>query len=130
MKRALSIVGQTLLLLFAAVLFGVVLPSVHRSPFHVVHVLSQQGFVRRQFEFDWVIGVLLVYAVLLLIGLAARRLRTSWKSSTIALLLTLAIGFAIKLGFKEGSELDGSFSRTVPAVLVPAGAESTTGATA
>ncbi len=107
MKRALSIALQTVLLLVIAVVFGVVLPGLHRSPFHVVHVLSQQGFLRRQYEFDWLIAVVLGYLLFLLIGLVARRIRTSWVGSTLALALTLIVGVLLKFGFKEVNLLYG-----------------------
>ena len=102
MKRALSIIGQTLLLLLAAVIFGIVLPGTGHSPFHVVHVLRQDAAVRRQYEFDWLIGVALLYVVFLLIGLAARRLRISWIGSTIAFAITvLAIFLLTHIGYKD-----------------------------
>ena len=107
MKRALLIALQTVLLLITAVVFGVVLPGLHRSPFHVVHVLSQQGFLRRQYEFDWLIAVVLGYLLLVLIGLVTRRIRTSWVGSTIALVLTILIGMLLKFGFKEVNLLYG-----------------------
>lgn len=120
MKRALSVLGQTILLLLAAVVFGIVLPGTHHSPFHVVRVLSSQGFQRRQYEFDWLIGVGLVYLLLLLIGVLTKRIRRSWRTSTFALAITLLVVLLFtKIGFKEGSELDGSFSRNLPALTLP-----------
>ena len=101
MKRALSIISQTILLVIAAVVFGIVLPGIHRSPFHMVHVIKQDSLLRRQYEFDWLIGVSLLYAMFLLIGLAARRIRTSWIGSTVALAITILIGLLLRLGFKD-----------------------------
>ena len=101
MKRALSIISQTILLVIAAVVFGIVLPGTHRSPFHMVHVIQQDSLLRRQYEFDWLIGVFLLYAMFLLIGLAARRIRTSWIGSTVALAITILIGLLLRLGFKD-----------------------------
>lgn len=101
MKRALSILGQMIvffLAAFAGMLFlGKLAPSLH-----VVRVLSQEGFLRRQYEFDWLISVSFVYAIFLLIGLVTRRIRTSWIASTVAFVLTVLVLVAFtKIGFKD-----------------------------
>lgn len=101
MKRALSILGQSLLLFlaaFAGMLFlGKLIPSLH-----LVHVVSQQGFLRRQYEFDWLLSVSFVYVLFLLIGLVTRRLRSSWIASTAAFFLTVfVIVVFTKIGFKD-----------------------------
>ncbi len=102
MKRILSIIGQTISLLIAAVFFGIVLPGLQRSPFHVIHVLHQDTLLRRQYEFDWLIGVSLLYVAFLLIGLLARRLRTSWVGSTVAFAVTLLIVLLLThIGYKD-----------------------------
>jgi len=102
MKRALSILGQTLLLLLTAIIGGVVLPSLHLSPLHAARALSLGPNGQRIYEFDWLFLTLALYAVFLLIGLIVKRLRTSWINSTAALVLTiLIIGLFTKLGFKD-----------------------------
>ena len=85
MKRALAILGQ-MILYFVTAFAGMLW-----RPFHVTHVIAQQGYTRRQYEFDWLLcdGVLLL--ALLVIGIVARRIRTSWISTTVAFGLTLLI---------------------------------------
>ena len=108
MKRALSILGQSLLLFFAAfagmLFLGKLVPSLH-----LVHVVSQQGFLRRQYEFDWLLSVSFVYLLFILIGLLTRRLRTSWIASTAAFVLTIfVIVVFTKIGFKDINLLYGA----------------------
>lgn len=99
MRIALSTLGQTLLLLlsgFAGFLAGVAVPAL-RLPYEVARTASYV----RTFDFDWVVAVLLVYA-LLLFSAARHRARTGWLPSTLALVLTLAILLLFtRLGFKE-----------------------------
>lgn len=96
MKRALSIAGQTILLLLTAV------TGMLARPFRLTHVLSQQGYMRRQYEFDWLLSAGIAYAVFLLIGFITRRIRTSWLNTTIALVLTLLIVVLFtKVGYKD-----------------------------
>jgi len=103
MKRALSILGQTILLLLTAV------AGMLAHPFHLIRVLSQQGFTRRQYEFDWLVSVAIAYTLFLLIGLLTRRIRTSWIGTTAALLLTLLIIVLFtKIGYKDLNLLYGS----------------------
>ena len=108
MKRALSILGQSIVLFLAAFAGMLFLRRLVPS-LHLVHVLSQDGFLRRQYEFDWLISVAFVYVVFLLLGLAFRRVRTSWIASTAAFLLTvLILVLFTKIGFKEVNLLYGS----------------------
>ena len=108
MKRALSILGQSILLFFAAfagmLFLGKLVPSLH-----VVHVVSQQGFMRRQYEFDWLLSTSCVYALFLLTGLLTRRIRTSWIASTAAFVLTVfVIAVFTKIGYKDINLLYGA----------------------
>ena len=96
MKRSLSIAGQTILLLLTAVL------GMLSHPFHLVRVLSQGGFVRRQYEFDWLLSTGLAYFLFLLVGIVTRRIRTSWVGSTVAFVLTVALIILFtRIGYKD-----------------------------
>ncbi len=100
-KRALSILGQSIVLCLAA-LSGMLFLHKLIPSLHVVHVIAQQGLIRRQYEFDWLFSVAITYCVFLLVGLITRRLRTSWIASTAAFLLTILIIVVFtKVGFKE-----------------------------
>lgn len=95
-KRALSILGQVVLMLLTAVT-GMLL-----RPFHLTRVLSQQGYLRRQYEFDWLVSVGIAYAIFLLVGLVTRRIRSSWIGTTVALVLTLLIVVLLtRIGYKD-----------------------------
>ncbi len=108
MKRALSILGQSILL-FLSALAGMLFLRRLLPALHVVHVISQQNFLRRQYEFDWLLSVSLLYGIFLLIGLVTRRIRTSWISSTVAFVLTiLVIVVFTKIGFKDVNLLYGN----------------------
>ena len=101
-KRALIIIGQTFLLLLTAV------AGMLFHPFHLVHVLSQQGYMRRQYEFDWLLSVGLAYVLLLVVGIVAGRIRTSWVGSTVAFVLTLAIIVVFtRIGYRDVNLLYG-----------------------
>ena len=103
MSRVLSVLGQIALFLLTAVA-GMLL-----RPFHVTHVLSQGGFIRRQYEFDWLISVGIVYALCLVIGLLTKRIRTSWISTTIAFVLTLLVLLLFtRIGYKDANLLYGA----------------------
>lgn len=103
MKRALSIVGQTALLLISAV------AGMLARPFHLTHVIAQQGFERRQYEFDWLVCVGIVAVAFLLIGVLTRRIRTSWVGTVAALGLTLLIVVLFtKIGYRDVNLLYGT----------------------
>ncbi|WP_419805364.1 hypothetical protein [Terriglobus sp.] len=102
MKRALAVLGQ-MVLFFLTALAGMLW-----RPFRVTHVIAQQGYTRRQYEFDWLLcdGILLL--VLLLIGIITRRIRTSWISTAVAFALTvLVIVLFTKIGYKDADLLYG-----------------------
>ncbi len=108
MKRALSTLGQMIVLCLAAFIgmlfLGRVIPSLH-----VVHILSQQNFVRRQYEYDWIFSAGFAYVVFLLLGVVTRRIRSSWISSTLAFVLTvLILALGTKIGFKDVNLLYGN----------------------
>ena len=100
MKRALAVLGQ-IVLFFLTALAGMLW-----RPFHVTHVIAQEGYTRRQYEFDWLLCDGILYLVLLLVGLVARRIRTSWISTTVAFVLTvLVIALFTKIGYKDANLL-------------------------
>lgn len=94
MKKALAVLGETILMLIVG--FAVML----RRPFHVTVVLSRMENSVRQFDVDWVIGVLIVAVVIALIGALLKRFRMFAQPLAIALALTLVLGFAMKFGFR------------------------------
>jgi hypothetical protein len=93
MKRVLSCILQFILLLLAFA-FGSFAPALHILPSWQVAVGSNRFFV-----YDGLVFMLILYLLFLLIGLARKRLQTSWVTSTIALVLALSLGLAMKLGF-------------------------------
>ena len=109
MKRILSIVGQTIVMILAAftgmLFLGKLVPQLH-----VVHVVSQQGFTRRQYEFDWLLSVFFIAIVFLLFGLILPKTRRSaWLSTVIAFVLTVALlAIFTHIGFKDANLLYGN----------------------
>lgn len=102
MKRALSILGQAILFYLTA------LVGMLWRPFHVTHVIMQQGYTRRQYEFDWLLCDGILYLALLLVWLITRRIRTAWIGTTIAFVLTLlVIALFTKIGYKDANLLYG-----------------------
>ncbi len=100
MKRVFAVLGQ-IILFFITALAGMLW-----RPFHMTHVIAQEGYTRRQYEFDWLLCDGILYLVLLLIGLIARRIRTSWISTTVAFVLTaLVIALFTKIGYKDANLL-------------------------
>lgn len=92
-KRALSVTLQTVLLL--AVFFaGSVGPAFGFLPMWRVALGPARFFV-----LDGLLLLLVFYVAILLIELAAKRLRSGWVLSTLALVLALALGLAMKFPF-------------------------------
>ena len=90
-KRAFSVTLQTLLLLAVFFAGSVVLPALNLLPMWRVALSPTRFFV-----LDGLVLLLAAYAALLLIALAARRLPSNWFLSTLALVLALALGLAMK----------------------------------
>ena len=102
MKRALAVVGQMILFFLTAI------AGMLWRPFHLTHVIAQEGYIRRQYEFDWLVCDGILFLVLLVIGLIARRVRTSWISTTVAFVLTvLVIVLFTKIGYKDANLIYG-----------------------
>lgn len=95
MKNALSITFQ-LILFLAVSFFGLILAGINTLP-----TLSIPIGPGRVFVYDGVLLMLLLYVVILLIELSLKRIRTSGLNSTIAFVLALILGLAMKFGFKS-----------------------------
>lgn len=95
MKRVLSAVLQFVLYI---VVFGVgsLLPA-----FNVLPNLSIPAGTNRIFVYDGLLLMLLVYILILLIGAARKRISVAWPNATMALVLALIVGLAMKFGFKS-----------------------------
>ena len=100
MRHLISVVWQAVVLYiaaFAGFVAGMTVPAVR-----VARVVSQTATSVRTYDYDWLIAALLMYVVLLLIGVARKRIRQSWIATTIALVLTVAIVLLFtQLGVKE-----------------------------
>ncbi len=88
MKQVLSVLWKAVLLYLAA-LGGFVI-GVAKPGLRVSRVLSQTPTNVRMYDFDWLIAVLLVWAVLLVFALLRKRPREAVTAS-IALSVVLAI---------------------------------------
>lgn len=69
-------------------------------PMHLQHVVGRTPDGTRVFIWDGLLIAALLFVVILVIEAARRRIRSSGIWSTIAFALALAVGLAIKLGFK------------------------------
>jgi len=90
MKRFFAVLLQFLLFL---VVFGAGSFAFH--PFHLETTLAGS----RSFVWDGVLLMLLVYAVVLLLEVVRKRLRSGGSWTTLALLLAGLAGWAMKFGF-------------------------------
>ena len=95
MKRVLSVVLQFVLFL-AVFLVGSLLPGANLLP-----MISVGAGAGRIFVLDGLFLMLGVYALILLIAAARKRLHTAWPNSTLALALAIILGLAMKFGFKS-----------------------------
>jgi hypothetical protein len=95
MKRVLSVVLQFILFLvaFAA---GSFLPGANLLP-----TLSVGAGAGRVFVYDGVLLMLALYVLILVIAAARKRIHLAWPNSTVALVLALILGLAMKFGFKS-----------------------------
>ena len=96
-KKAILVVLQTLLflILFIAGSFLPALPSFRSLYFQV------QTGPHRVFVLDGLVLALLAYLIILLIEVARKRVRGPGGLTTLALVLALVLGLAMKLGFKS-----------------------------
>ena len=93
MKRAIWVVLQMLLFL-VVFLAGSLLPGAHLLP-----MLSVAAGPGRVFVLDGLLLMFCVYLLILGIQAARKRVRSSWPVPTLALVLALALGLAMKFGF-------------------------------
>jgi hypothetical protein len=94
MKRAIAIILETILFLFvflAGSLLAAV-PSAHLPAWNVT--LSPT----RYFALDGIVFMAILYILFLLIGAARHRLRSAVLTSTVAAVLALVLGLAMKFG--------------------------------
>lgn len=93
--KAVLVVLQTLLFLL---LFGIgsFLPAFTSIPAWQIHTGPGRAFV-----LDGVVLAIAVYLLILLIEAARKRLRGPGGLTTLALVLALALGFAMKFGFRS-----------------------------
>lgn len=95
MVKAFLVILQTVMFL---ILYGLgsFLPVFTPLPTWEVHTSTNHVFV-----LDGLVLALLVYLVLLAVEAARRRLRGAGGLTTLSLVLALALGFAMKFGFKS-----------------------------
>ena len=95
MKRAFAIILETILFLFVFLAGSLLaaLPSAHLPAWNVS--LSPT----RYFTLDGIIFMAILYVLFLLVGAARRRLLSAVLTSTVAVVLALVLGFAMKFGF-------------------------------
>ena len=94
MKRFFSGLLQFFLLL-VVFLIGSIAPA-----FGVIPSLEWPIHPGRVFVYDGLLLMLALYVLFLLIGLLRKRIRTAGVTSTVAMVLALILGLAMKFGFK------------------------------
>ncbi len=83
-------------LLFVAVFFvGSILPAIGLMPMETIAAGANRVFV-----LDGLLLTILVYVLILAIEAVRKRLRTSGGLTTLAFILALVVGLAMKFGFK------------------------------
>ena len=92
MKRVISVVLQTILLL-AVFGLGSFLPAFNLLPMWKIGAGATHDFV-----LDGLVFMIVLYLIILAIEALQKRLRNSGVLSTIAFVLALILGFAMKLG--------------------------------
>jgi len=95
MKRAIAIILETILFLFVFLAGSllVAVPAAHLPQWDV----SLSG--TRYFVLDGLILVVILYLIFLAFGAARHRLRSAVLTSTVAVVLALVLGLAMKFGF-------------------------------
>ncbi len=95
MKRAIAIILETIIFLFVFLAGSllVALPASHLPSWDVN--LS----ANRYFVLDGIVFMCILYALFLLLGAARHRLRSAVLTSTVAVVLALVLGLAMKFGF-------------------------------
>jgi len=95
MKRAVAIIVETILFLvvFFAGWFLAGIPAAHTPNWQV----NLSG--NRYFVLDGIVFMFILYVLFLLVGMARHRLRSAVLTSTVAVVLALVLGLAMKFGF-------------------------------
>ena len=95
MKRAIAIILETILFLFVFLAGSllVAVPASHLPSWDV----NLSG--TRYFVLDGLVFMVVLYGLFLLIGVARHRLRSAVLTSTVAVVLALVLGLAMKFGF-------------------------------
>ena len=95
MKRAIAIILETIL--FLCVFLGgsllVAFPAAHLPAWNISLGPT------RYFTLDGLVFMAILYVLLLLIGATLHRLRSAVLTSTVAVVLALVLGLAMKFGF-------------------------------
>ena len=95
MKRAIAIILETILFLFVF-LAGSLLAAVPAA--HLPEWNVSLG-PARYFTLDGIVFMAILYVLFMLIGAARHRLRSAVVTSTVAVVLALVLGLAMKFGF-------------------------------
>jgi hypothetical protein len=95
MKRAIAIILETILFLFVFLAGSllVAVPTAHLPTWDV----NLSG--SRYFVLDGVIFMFILYVLFLLVGAVRHQLRSAVLTSTVAAVLALVLGLAMKFGF-------------------------------
>jgi hypothetical protein len=100
MKQAFAVLWQTIVLVIAAwsgFVAGMIVPSIR-----IQRVISQTAVSLKTYDYNWIVAVVIVYALLLLIGVLRKRLRATLITATAALILTLVLlALFTHIGVKE-----------------------------
>jgi hypothetical protein len=95
MKRAIAIILETILFLFVFLAGSllVAVPAAHLPSWNVN--LSANRYI----VLDGLVFMFILYVLFLLLGMARHRLRSAVLTSTVAVVLALVLGLAMKFGF-------------------------------
>ncbi len=94
MKTTLAVIAQFLLFLVVDAI-----GAIFYHPFHIQTALSGTPLAQRFFVWDGLLLAALAYALLLLIAALRKRFRQAAPWSSLALALTLQVGYLLRLGF-------------------------------
>jgi hypothetical protein len=95
MKRAVAIIVEAILFLIVF-LAGSLLPAFPAAHLPSWNVSLSGG---RYFVLDGLVFMVILYVLFLLIGVARHKLRSAVLTSTVAVVLALVLGLAMKFGF-------------------------------
>jgi hypothetical protein len=94
MKRALFVVLE-LVIFLVVFLVGSILPGIHV----LLPMMSVAAGPGRIFVLDGLLLAAAIYVVILLVSVARKRVRTAGMDATIAFVLAVLLGLAMKFGF-------------------------------